>query len=59
MIVSFFFAAILLNGLAHFAAIAVIFVPSFSGLREFNTHTGMLFCTAGKIVAGCSTFAPK
>ena len=59
MMVSRFFAAMLLNGLAHFGAIAVIFVPSFSALREFSTHTGMLFCTAGRIVAGCSTFAPK
>ncbi len=59
MIVSFFLAAMLLNGLAQGGAIAVILVPSFSALREFSTQTGMLFCTAGRIVAGCSTLAPK
>src|ERR1039458_4005494 len=59
MIVSRFFAAMLLNGLAHGGAIAVILVPSFPALREFSTHTGMLFWTAGKIVAGCSPLAPK
>src|ERR1700733_14019322 len=52
MIVSLFLAAILLKGVAHFAAIAVIFVPSFSGFREFSTQTGMLFWTAGSMVAG-------
>ncbi len=59
MMVSRFFAAMHLNGLAHGGAIAVILVPSFSALREFSTHTGMLFCIAGRMVAGCSTFAPK
>ena len=36
-----------------------IIVPFPSGLRELNTNTGMPRCTAGAIVAGCSTFAPN
>ena len=40
-------------------ASAVISVPVFSGRREFRMRTGMFFATAGRIVLGCSTFAPK
>ena len=59
MIVRRFLAAMLLNGEEQWGAIAVMRVPSFAGLREFKTKTGMLFCTAGRMVAGCSTLAPK
>ena len=31
----------------------------FSGRRELRIRTGMFFATAGRIVLGCSTFAPK
>ena len=40
-------------------ASAVMSVPSPSGLRELRMRTGMLRSTAGRIVLGCSTFAPK
>ena len=38
---------------------AVISVPGFSGRRELRMRTGMFFATAGRIVLGCSTLAPK
>ena len=59
MIVSLRFTAMDLNGLRQCGASEMMRVPSFSGLREFSTSTGMFFLTAGRIVAGCSTFAPK
>ena len=59
MMVSRRFAAMHLNGLLQCGASEMMRVPSFDGLREFSTSTGIFFCTAGKIVAGCSTFAPK
>ncbi len=34
-------------------------VPVPSGFRELKMNTGMPFRTAGAIVLGCSTFAPK
>ncbi len=34
-------------------------VPVESGRRALRIRTGMLCATAGRIVAGCSTFAPK
>ena len=34
-------------------------VPALSGLREFRIRTGIFLATAGRIVLGCSTFAPK
>ena len=34
-------------------------VPPFSGSFEEPTNTGMFLRTAGKIVAGCNTLAPK
>jgi len=34
-------------------------VPVEFGRREFNTTTGIFFWTAGRIVLGCNTFAPK
>ena len=37
----------------------VIIVPAFSGRRELRMRTGMFFDTAGRIVLGWSTFAPK
>ena len=59
MIVSRRFTAIDLKGLRQCGASEMIRVPSFSALREFSTKTGMFFFTAGRMVAGCSTFAPK
>ena len=38
---------------------AVMVVPLASGRREFRIRTGMFRATAGSIVAGCSTRAPK
>ena len=38
---------------------AVISVPSARGLWEFRMRTGMPRPTAGRIVLGCSTLAPK
>ena len=38
---------------------AVIIVPATSGRRELRMRTGMFFATAGRIVLGCSTLAPK
>jgi hypothetical protein len=38
---------------------AVIFVPVTSGRRELRIRTGMFIATAGRIVLGCNTFAPK
>ena len=38
---------------------AVIIVPLTSGRREFRIRTGMFLDTAGRMVLGCSTFAPK
>ena len=38
---------------------AVIIVPATSGRRELRMRTGMFLATAGRIVLGCSTFAPK
>src|SRR5687767_15763876 len=38
---------------------AVISVPAPSGFHEFRMRTGMFRSTAGRIVLGCSTFAPK
>ena len=38
---------------------AVMRVPSFEGLREFSTRIGIFFFTAGNMVAGCRTLAPK
>ena len=37
----------------------VISVPAPSGLHELRMRTGMLRSTAGRIVLGCSTLAPK
>src|ERR1700679_3930144 len=59
MMVSFFFAAMDLKGLAQGGGGAVILVASVSAWRELRTKTGMCFCTAGRMVAGCRTFAPK
>ena len=38
---------------------AVMRVPGPSGRREFRIRTGMARASAGWIVFGCSTFAPK
>ena len=38
---------------------AVMTLPVPSGLRELRMRTGMSCSTAGRIVAGCSTLAPK
>ena len=54
-----FLAAIALKALRQCGARAVMRVPSFCGLREFSTCTGMFFWMAGSSVAGCSTLAPK
>ena len=40
-------------------ASAVIMVPATSGRREFRMRTGISLATAGRIVLGCSTLAPK
>src|SRR5258706_9084779 len=54
-----FLAAMALKVLRLGGMRAVMRVPSFFGLREFSTSTGMFFCTAGSSVAGCNTLAPK
>ncbi len=59
MMVSFLFTAIDLKGLLQCGATEIMRVPSQPGLRLFSTSTGMFFFTAGKIVAGCRTLAPK
>ena len=59
MMLSFFFIAMDLNGLLQCGAREMMRVPSLDGLRLFSTSTGMFFFTAGRIVAGCSTLAPK
>src|ERR1041385_1418923 len=38
---------------------AVIIVPAPSGFLELRMRTGILRSTAGRIVLGCSTLAPK
>ena len=47
------------SGVPSAAARAVINVPAPSGFRELRMRTGMLRSTAGRIVLGCSTLAPK
>ena len=37
----------------------MISVPAPSGFHELRMRTGMLRSTAGRIVLGCSTLAPK
>ena len=37
----------------------VMSVPGAAGLSEFRMRTGMPFSTAGLMVAGCRTLAPK
>ena len=59
MMLSFFLTAMDLKGLLQCGASEVMRVPSQAALRLLSTSTGMFFLTAGRIVAGCRTFAPK
>ena len=59
IMVSFLFTAMDLNGLLQCGATEMMRVPSLLGLRLLSTSTGMFFFTAGRMVAGCSTLAPK
>ena len=59
MMLSFFFTAMDLNGLLQWGAREVMRVPSHPALRLLSTSTGMFFFTAGRMVAGCNTLAPK
>ena len=47
------------SGVAVWRGCAVMSVPAPSGFHELRMRTGMLRSTAGRIVLGCSTFAPK
>jgi hypothetical protein len=59
MMVSFFLTAMHLKGLLQCGASEMMRVPSLVGFFEFSTSTGMFLRTAGRMVAGCSTLAPK
>jgi len=43
----------------HTHGMDYVIVPVTSGRREFRIRTGMFFATAGRMVLGWSTFAPK
>jgi hypothetical protein len=47
------------NGVDPGGGSAVIIVPAASAFLELRMRTGILRSTAGRIVLGCSTFAPK
>ena len=47
------------TGVASGLPLAVMTVPVPCALREFRIRTGMSCSTAGRIVAGCRTLAPK
>ena len=59
MMLSFFLTAMDLKGLLQWGASEMMRVPSHEGLRLLSTWTGMFFLTAGRMVAGCRTLAPK
>ena len=51
--------AIARSGRSATGARAVMSVPGSPGRRAFTMRTGIPRATAGRIVLGCSTFAPK
>ena len=53
------FEAMDLTAAFDFGGSPTIRVPVDCGRFEFSTITGMFFSTAGRMVLGCSTFAPK